>query len=397
MITSCERIVFWSTAQNVEPPPAETSSSSVASSGGSSAVTRGALLQSIATCHAELLTSFRQAADAFETAAAAAKNDAGARNDARLAWQNAMDIWQRAEVFQFGPAGLSNTPGGQSLRDQIYSWPLVSRCLVEQNIVSKAYDSPNFSTSALVNMRGLAAAEYLLFYEGADNACSPATDINASGQWAALGTNELAARKAHYTAAIAMDLAGTARTLENAWKPQGGDFYNQFVNAGSSGSVYASDQAALNAVSDAMFYIEIAVKDLKLARPLGLMDCDEATCPDAVESRYAKRSRVHIRNNLVGFKILMTGCAAGGDIGFDDYLIAAKASTLAQKMTTNIELAIVAADAVPQDDLAAALDTSPTTVLDLHTAVKGITDLLKTEFVSVLNLELPQTIEGDND
>ena len=60
-------------------------------------------------------------------------------------------------------------------------------------------------------------------------------------------------------------------------------------------------------------------------------------------------------------------------------------------------MAIVAADAVPHDDLAKALNTAPTSVLDLHAAVKSITDLLKTEFVSVLDLEAPQSVEGDND
>jgi hypothetical protein len=32
-----------------------------------------------------------------------------------------------------------------------------------------------------------------------------------------------------------------------------------------------------------------------------------------------------------------------------------------------------------------------------YDALKGVTDLLKTEVVTVLDLELPQTLEGDND
>ena len=314
-----------------------------------------------------------------------------------MAWQKAIDVWQQAEVFQFGPAGPSTTPGGQSLRDQIYSWPLVSRCLVEQNIVSKVYANADFGTSSLVNMRGLAAAEYLLFYDGTDNACSPATAINASGQWAALGTDELSARKAHYASVVASAVANSARSLEKAWRTDGGDFRGKFVNAGANASVYANEQMALNAVSDAMFYMEIPLKDLKLARPLGLMDCDAASCPESVESRFAGRSRTHIRNNLLGFRMLMSGCAAGGDLGFDDILEASGAGTLATKMKERVEAAIVAADAVPHDDLAMALNTAPASVMDLHAAIKGITDLLKTEFVSVLDLETPQTVEGDND
>ncbi|MBK9266996.1 MAG: imelysin family protein [Polyangiaceae bacterium] len=394
-ITSCERIAYYSTGRN-DPPPSTSTSSGTSSSGGPS-LTRGALLQSVAACQLDLLASFRKAAEEFDTAAIAAKNDPTAREAARLAWTKAIDVWQQAELFQFGPAAPSNTPGGQSLRDQIYSWPLVSRCLVEQNIVSKSYENPDFGTAVLVNMRGLAAAEYLLYYGGSDNACSPSTNINASGDWAALGTDELALRKAHYASAIATSVANSARALEQAWRADGGNFIGKFLGAGSSGSVYTTEQMALNAVSDAMFYMEKPLKDLKLARPLGIMDCDAASCPEAVESRYAGRSRTHIRNNLVGFRMLLSGCDAGGNIGFDDLLTASGAGSLATKLTTNVDLAIAAADAVPQDDLAVALANDPSSVLALHAAVKSITDLLKTEFVSILDLEPPQHVEGDND
>jgi uncharacterized protein len=394
-ITSCERIAFYSTGR--KEPETTAASGSGSSSGAVSSITRGAVLQSIAACHMDLLGSFREGAEAFETAAALAKNDSAKRNEARIAWTKAIDVWQRIEMFQFGPAGSSATPGGLSLRDHIYSWPLVSRCLLEQNIVSKVYANADFGSTSLVNMRGLAAAEYLLFYDASDNACSPATAINASGQWAALGPDELAARKAFYASVVASGVANNARTLEKAWSATGGNFIGQFLNAGSSGSVYTTEHMALNAVSDAMFYLELPLKDLKLARPLGLMDCQAATCPEAVESRFAGRSRTHIRNNLVGFRMLATGCEAGGGLGFDDLLESTGAGALAAKLTSNVDLAIAAADAVPVDDLAVALTTAPATVLDLHVAIKGITDLLKTEFVSVLDLEAPQLLEGDND
>lgn len=399
VVASCERIAYYSTGRKDPEPETTTAASSGASSssGAPTSITRGAVLESVAACQMDVLATFRDVSAAFDTAAAAAKNDSTKRNEARIAWTKAMDVWQQAEVFQFGPAGPSTTPGGLSLRDHIYSWPLVSRCLVEQNIVSKVYANADFGSTSLVNMRGLAAAEYLLFYDAADNACSPSTAINASGQWAALGADEIAARKAAYASAVATAVATNAQTLEKAWRADGGNFLGQFLKAGSSGSVYTTEQVALNAVSDAMFYIELPLKDLKLARPLGLKDCEAASCPEAVESRYAGRSRAHIRNNLVGFRMIMMGCEAGGDIGFDDLLEASNAGPLAAKLKSNLELAIAAADAVPQDDLAAALNTSPATVLDLYTAIKNITDLMKTEFVSVLDLEAPKALEGDND
>ncbi|MDI1446913.1 imelysin family protein [Polyangium sp. 6x1] len=402
LVAGCERIAFYSTGR---PPPDSNAGSTTASSstggssgdptGGTGTVTRATLLDAIATCNLELLDAFQKAAQ--ELAATEAKTDPEGRAEAQAAWSKAIDLWQRAEPFQFGPGGPTNTPGGKGLRDTIYSWPLVSRCLVEQNIVSKAYEAPNFGTTALINMRGLAAAEYLLFYTGTDNACSPASGINASGSWAALGADELASRKAAYASAVSSGVAAMAGQLLGAWRPGEGDFAAQFRNPGKNGSVYTTEQMALNAVSDAMFHIETHVKDQKLARPLGIMDCSDTTCPDAVESRFARRSRPHVRNNLIGFRMLMSGCKDGEGVGFDDVLVALGATALAEKMNADVNAAIAASDAVPTDDLAQAIAENPETVKQLHDAVKRITDSLKTEFVTVLDLELPQLLEGDND
>jgi predicted lipoprotein len=397
----CERISFYSSKRAPQESSPTSSPSSTGSgagaTGGTTVVTRAALLDAITTCNMDLLDAFRAAAEEFDTAAAAAKSDPAAQDAARAAWIKAIDTWQKAELFQFGPAGPSATPGGKGLRDYVYSWPLVSRCLVEQNLVSKAYEKSDFGTTALINTRGLASAEYLLFYAGTDNACSPATQINASGAWAALGPTELAARKAHYTSAVAAEVARTSRDLVTAWSPDGGNFKAQIANAGQSGSVYTTEQMALNAVSDAIFYIELSVKDTKLGRPLGLLNCDKLTCPEAVESRFAGRSRTHIRNNLLGLRMLMAGCNDGVGIGFDDVLTAVGASSLAERMTADIEGAIAAADALKGDDIGQEIATDPASVENLHAAIKKITDALKTEFVSVLDLELPQVLEGDND
>ena len=44
-----------------------------------------------------------------------------------------------------------------------------------------------------------------------------------------------------------------------------------------------------------------------------------------------------------------------------------------------------------------ALSQDPNQVFGVYTALKGITDILKTQFVSVLRLEPPVGTEGDND
>ncbi|WP_438014692.1 imelysin family protein [Sorangium sp. So ce315] len=358
------------------------------------------LLAAAADCALNRACEFEAQARALDERASAlarAPGDANAAAAARGAWLSAMRVWQEAEIFRFGPAASSTQPGGQDLRDQIYAWPLVSRCKVEEQIVSRAYAQPSFSSS-LINARGLAAFEYLVFYTGVDNACSQYSPINAGRTWAALDAGDLARRKADYAAAVAADVLARAGALARVWAPEPGSFRDKLTQAGRGSTVFATEQDALNAVSDAMFYVDKELKDWKLGRPLGFTeDCATPTCPEALESRYARASTAHLRANLSGFRRLFEGCGEGGQgVGFDDWLREVGSADLADRMLTALTGAQAAVDAldVPIEQ---ALANDRARVEAVYAAVKTLTDLLKTEFVSALNLELPQSSEGDND
>jgi predicted lipoprotein len=355
------------------------------------------LLQQIAACVRAEYDAFELTAVELEarTAAWDADPTPQKRDEARAAWVAAIARWQEAEPMRFGPAARSTEPGGQDLRDQIYSWPLVNRCKIEEQLVAKAYAAPGFSTS-LVNSRGLGAIEYLSFYDGNDNGCSQFSTINASGSWAALG-NELGERKLDYALAASNDLVLRAQALRAAWDPARGGFEQQLIQAGNGSNVFATDQDALNAVSDGLFYIELELKDQKLAHPLGLKDCFTPTCPEDIESRWARRSTDHLRANLLGFRRVFEGCYAdGAGLGFDDWLRAVGANDIADGMTADLAGARAAVDAL-SPPLEEAIVSDPAKVQVVYAAVKKLTDALKTEFVTALNLELPKTIEGDND
>ena len=66
-------------------------------------------------------------------------------------------------------------------------------------------------------------------------------------------------------------------------------------------------------------------------------------------------------------------------------------------MTTDLEGAIAAVEAIHELDLADALKNDLASVKGAHAAVKKVTDNLKTQLVTVLDLELPKSSEGDND
>ncbi len=356
---------------------------------------RAAVVTAAAECAIASAKEFQAAAEALKAAAAEYAASPGdiTKATAREAFHAASDAWQVNEQLQFGPAAPSNMPGGNDMRDQIYAWPLVSRCAVEESIVAKTWESGVHTM--LINRRGMPALEYLLFYEGDDTACGPTSPIVAQGTWAALSTQERAARRRAYAAAVAADVTVWAGDLVAQWE---GGFKDDMLTAGTGSTLFGTTQAALNVVSDALFYIDKQVKHGKVARPLGLEECADTTCPELLESQFAGRSKRNIEKNVVGLKRLLRGCAADhSGVGFDDLLNAVGAEQVALQMNERTDAIQTALDAIDEADLRATLVTDTASLLEVHGKLSVLGSLLKTEFLTVLDLELPKTLEGDND
>ncbi len=373
------------------------------SSGGvdSGGFDKATLLRAWGDC---ALGGFRelQAASVELEAAARFSEAAGtpaARDAARAAWNKTIDSWQRAELFTFGPTASSTLPGGRDLGDSIDAWPHLNRCLIEQQLVDKGYEKPDFATS-LVDARGLAAAEYVLFYEGTDNVCSAASTLNSSGSWNALGAAELDRRKRGYARAITADTAARANAVVAAWDPAQGNFLGEFANAGH-GKTFASQQMAFNAVSNAFFYVDDFMKNLKVGKPAGIIPgCATPLCLANVESAWAKRSKEHLKNNLIGFDRVLRGCGPDGQgLGWDDLLgaLGPEAQALAKKLEAGVVESRAALDALKEPSFEEDLQKNPIGVRRLYDGLRVIVVLLKTQFISILDLELPKRVEGDND
>jgi uncharacterized protein len=364
------------------------------------------LLESVALCAMFRYCAFAEAAERLRDSTrsyAALPNEPNA-SVAKQAFLDALGDWQRAEPFRFGPAAPQ--PEGRDLRDRIYSWPRDVSCKVDEQLVSRFYATELFYGApheSFVTGRSLAALEYLLFYQGAQNGCTQYSSINANGTWASLSASELVARRAEYAAAAAEDLLRSANLLLEAWDPQRGNFYGRFVAPGSADSAYPDEQSALNAVNYGLFYLDKEVKDYKLAIPMGLsLDCPSTSCPERVESRYARGTvqglaNRHLTGNMAAFRELFVGCGEPTDgLGFDDWLRSVGASGLAERMVQAIAAAESATHAL-QLPLEDAIVSQPDRVMGLYDAVKAITDPLKSEFLSILNLQVPKDAETDND
>ena len=345
------------------------------------------------------LTAFKEKADALAQATEAYANDVSPEKlvAAQQAWREAMTVWQRAEMMQLGPAGvMGEVLGGKDYRDEIYSWSTTNPCRVDQETLEEAYaDAATLGTEP-VNVRGLDAIEYLLFHPGDKNACKVNSGINKNGTWDAMKA-EIPSRQAHYAASAAALVQAGAATLLAAWKVGEGDFATTLKAAGEGSSLFGTAQEGLNAISDALFYLDKMTKDMKLAEPVGVSGCDAETCPEALESRWAHYSKESVLANLEGFALMIYGGSDPAEaLGFDDLLDSIGAKVLADELRAKIQAALQAVGGF-EGTFAEALAEDPSRLESVYGSLKAITDLLKTQFMSVLDLEIPQRAASDND
>lgn len=309
----------------------------------------------------------------------------------REAFMDSMTHWAVLELFQFGPnaSAMKDPEAGRGLRDLIYSWPNVSRCRVEEQLFGRAFQAEGFDDliNVPINARGLFAVEYLSFYEGGDNSCTPFSITNAGDAWANTSAEDILHRKREYLKAVSRDVAGRAVFLRELWSEDGGDFKGRLADA----SAYSDQQTALNLVAHALLYVEREVKDYKIGVPAGLYENAPLERP---ELSFSVGGTLVLQKNLEGFRDLFVGCGGEG-LGFEDWLISAGHEELAADIVAALKDALEFLADFP--DLSAA---TPGQLSLLHTAIKRLTDLLKTELFgpgSPIGLTLPTAVEGDTD
>jgi uncharacterized protein len=368
--------------------------------GGSSGFERRALLahlandlllptyEGFATAAAGLVTAIEAHCDAL----GAGQDGAASLAAAQAAWRDAIDRWERADTVLVGPAAMDS----RALRDRIYAWPLAATCGVDQDVVAHFQNPGAYDVGTrLNNVRSLAAIEYLLFATSTQHTCpTPLPAFDALGA-------DLPEARCGLAAALAADVAAQGEIVASGWRASGGNYLRELSAAGTSDSSIPSAQEGVNHVSDGLFYVDRIVKDMKLGEAAGIVEnsCGEIgeACDREVEHRHADHATQAIRINLATLREVFTGDVpdAPGP-GFDDFLISVGAEEVATRMTASIDGAIAAADALPESFLTG-LHGEPARVVAAHAALKLVTDDLKSQFLTVLGLEIPDEVAGDND
>jgi len=165
-----------------------------------------------------------------------------------------------------------------------------------------------------------------------------------------------------------------------------------------------------------LFYADKKTKDLKIKALLPQAGSDSFNA-NKIESEFAHISKEHIIENLKGLKAIFT---ANGNMGLDDYLIAAGQSSVANDMLATLNAAIANAEAIDDSifdavtagsnqqsciTLAASglYDADETNSSDIDTlcalqyTLKQFTDILKGDFVLTTSFTVPASADGDND
>lgn len=310
-----------------------------------------------------LVPQYRAMTDAFAdldgaTAAFCDAPDADGLETTRAAWRRAMETWVASSMFQLGPIGDEN----RGLR--IEFWPDANNNVpraVEQMLARDDALTADTLARQSVAAQGLPALERLLF--------DP--DEEALAQFTG---GERAARRCTYARAITGNLVGIAREIEAGWTSENG-YASQLAKAGRGSDVFATREAAIDEVVNALVTALSASRDDRLSSPLGGDTAADAK-PFRAESFASGNSFANLAASVRGAEAIYAG---GAGFGFDDYLRAssrdALASQIAGEFATLHEQVVAVpatlADAV-QDEV---LRPRVVDLLDRATALTGLIEV----------------------
>ena len=294
-------------------------------------------------------------------------------------------------MMQIGPIGSSLTAvGGMDLRDEIYSWPTVDECTILHHLVEERWKEDDFFDSQLVPSYGMDALEVLFFSD--ITVCPQSDPLLADGIWESMDNNIRTQGKIEFARTLTEHLVVQIDSIVSHWSPDGQDFAGM-LSMQREDTPYSSSQEALNAIYDALFYLEKMTKDKKLAQPLGIKDCAQELCLEELEGRLSARSLSHIIENISAFRLLFTG---GEGIGLEDILIDLGHEDIATKLIADVDQTLLLAGQL-DGSLEEALQERKEVVLAMYYSLRNVTTTLKVNLAMILSMQIPAEAAGEND
>jgi len=290
----------------------------------------------------------------------------------QTSWVSTYSVWQKANAFNFGPAGEEGTR--KTLLEEIAIFP-VSESKINSILETNTFNINDFNRDA----RGFAAIEYLIFDPKNDNEKIISTF-----------KSEISKR---YLNALTNHIVESVKFVSDAWN---GSYKGQFLksNGTESGS------------STSTFYNEFvksfeALKNFKVGLPLGKRPGQTSTMPGLVESKYSGKSLDFLKLHIQNLHQIWNGKPFNSDadgIGFKEYLENVEGGkdliTLSESQMMNVNKAV---NEIPTNirfsDL---LSADPAKIENLHTELQKQTRFFKSDMSSVLGIAITYS-SGDGD
>jgi predicted lipoprotein len=290
----------------------------------------------------------------------------------QTAWISAYSTWQKANSFNFGPAGEEGTR--KTLLEEIALFP-VSESKINSILESNSFNINDFNRDA----RGFLAIEYLIF---------DAKDDNEK----ILNTFKTDSRKT-YLKALTNHIQERVKFVADAWN---GNYKSQFLNANGTES----------GSSTSTFYNEFvksfeALKNFKVGLPLGKRPGQTNVMPELVEARYSGKSLEFLKLHIQNLDQIWKGKSYNSDadgVGFNEYLQSVEGGkeliNLSESQMLNVTKSVYEITTTARfSDL---LVSEPSKIETLHTELQKQTRFFKSDMSSVLGIAITYS-SGDGD
>ncbi|MBI1224212.1 MAG: imelysin [Bacteroidetes bacterium] len=273
---------------------------------------------------------------------------------ARQAWRDARRPWELSEGFLYGPV---DTKG---LDPSMDSWPVnqtdLDNVLASSNNLTKEYLDGLDGT-----LKGFHTIEYLLF--------------GATGEKL---VGDFTTRQFEYLSASGESLKGITEQLYQSWLASAGNFVKNFKEAGTSASIYPSQKAVLEEITNGLVAISDEVANGKINEPFSQQNLT------LEESRFSANSKADFADNIRSVQNIWLGTHFNTNGSGMSALISAKNPSLDDKVKQEIAEAIIAIESI-EGTFTSAIFNSPSTVQTAQQAVRKLLDTLQSEVLPVVS------------
>lgn len=306
----------------------------------------------------ELALRMPELATATETLCAAP--DLARLAAAQSVWRTVRVPWKHLEAMAVGPVTTLRIDA------ELDFWP-ARTADIDNELAQTTPIDDGYIAGLGATRKGLPVIEYLLF--GALDRLTGTTGL----------------RTCAYLTALARRAADRANALVDAWRPAGGNYRAELVDAGAASTMYDSVGEAINATGNALIFAVENAEGLKLAKPLGRRDGDIPQ-PATVESRFADNARVDLLDSLAGARAVYTSSYAGvsSPTSFSTYVSSRDASLDADVLAQITACEAIITDwPLPLDELVV---SSPEPAVAAFDCTKQLLALLKADVAGLLGV-----------